>query len=163
MQRWQILFELIRSPRSLLIGQRRGKNAAFRLLRWSQASLFRAKPWRTFRWYYGQRHYSGTYWATTERDHVTYESRLELANLILADFDPTVRHVVAQPFKLTGGLAPTPQFANRRRHRTRSKPRVLLATRNIRVGCIRVVPGATPCRTRRNASVRVMSVDAAAM
>lgn len=73
-------------------------------LKVSAASLFRAKPWRTFRWYYGQRHYSGTYWATTERDHVICESRLELANLILADFDPTVRHVVAQPFKLTADV-----------------------------------------------------------
>lgn len=78
-----------------------GEERCLSALKVSQASLFRAKPWRTFRWYYGQRHYSGAYWATTERDHVIYESRLERANLILADFDPTVRHVVAQPFKLT--------------------------------------------------------------
>ena len=63
----------------------------------SPTALFRAAPWRTFRWYFGQRHYSGTYWSATERDHVIYESRLELANLILADFDPTVHHIVAQP------------------------------------------------------------------
>lgn len=62
--------------------------------------LFRAAPWRTFRWYFGQRHYSGTYWSATERDHVIYESRLELANLLLADFDRTVHHMVAQPFLL---------------------------------------------------------------
>jgi hypothetical protein len=67
----------------------------------SAETLFRAVPWRTFRWYFGQRHYSGTYWSATERDHVIYESRLELANLILADFDPTVKHIVAQPFQLT--------------------------------------------------------------
>jgi hypothetical protein len=67
----------------------------------SSPALFRAAPWRTFRWYFGQRHYSGTYWSATEHDHVIYESRLELANLILADFDPTVHHIVAQPFQLS--------------------------------------------------------------
>ncbi|MEV6130088.1 hypothetical protein AB0M05_25145 [Streptomyces violaceusniger] len=29
-----------------------------------------------------------------------YQSRLELASLLLADFDPTVRGLVAQPFLL---------------------------------------------------------------
>ena len=47
--------------------------------------LFQAAPWRTFRWYFGQRHYSGTYWSAAECDHVVYESRLELANLLLAE------------------------------------------------------------------------------
>jgi hypothetical protein len=42
----------------------------------------------------------GTYWSATQRDHVIYESRLELANLLLADFDPAVHHIVAQPFVL---------------------------------------------------------------
>jgi hypothetical protein len=55
-------------------------------------------PWRTFRWRYGQRHYSGCYWCATQRDHVIYESRLERTKLIYADFDRTVSHVVAQPF-----------------------------------------------------------------
>jgi hypothetical protein len=31
---------------------------------------------------------------------VIYESRLELARLLFADFDPSVRHIVAQPFLL---------------------------------------------------------------
>ncbi|MFF4763205.1 hypothetical protein [Streptomyces sp. NPDC001292] len=62
------------------------------------SALSQAAPWRTFRWHRRQRHYSGTYWAATVRDHVIYESRLELARLLLADFDPSVRHVVAQPF-----------------------------------------------------------------
>lgn len=57
-----------------------------------------ARPWRTFRWYFNQKHYSGSYWAVTEGCHVIYESRLELARLMRADFDPDVRHVVAQPF-----------------------------------------------------------------
>ncbi|CAL9517860.1 hypothetical protein SUDANB145_03754 [Streptomyces sp. enrichment culture] len=62
--------------------------------------LSQASTWRTFRWYSGQRHYSGTYWSATVRDHVIYESRLELARLLLADFVPSVRHIVAQPFLL---------------------------------------------------------------
>lgn len=40
------------------------------------------------------------YWSATERGHVVYESRLELANLLLADFDHTIHHIVAQPFSL---------------------------------------------------------------
>jgi hypothetical protein len=66
----------------------------------SSVALLKAAPWRTFRWYFGQRHYSGTYWCATQRDHVIYESRLELANLLLDDFDPKVRHIVAQLFVL---------------------------------------------------------------
>lgn len=70
---------------------------------WSTSSidlLAVASPWRTFRWYKGQRHYSGTYWSATMHDHVIYESRLELARLLFADFDLSVRRVVAQPFLL---------------------------------------------------------------
>ncbi|BBX30703.1 TnsA-like heteromeric transposase endonuclease subunit [Mycolicibacterium alvei] len=62
--------------------------------------LSAAMPWRTFRWYRGQKHYSGTYWSSTERSHVIYESRLELARLQYADFDVAVRRIVAQPFLL---------------------------------------------------------------
>lgn len=57
-------------------------------------------PWRTFRWYRGQKHYSGTYWAATESAHVIYESRLELSRLLYADFDFAVRRIVPQPFLL---------------------------------------------------------------
>jgi len=49
-----------------------------------------ALPWRTFRWHMGQRHYSGSFWSSTQRDHVIYESRLELAVLLSADFDRSV-------------------------------------------------------------------------
>nr|WP_313776648.1 TnsA-like heteromeric transposase endonuclease subunit [Mycobacterium sp.] len=55
-------------------------------------------PWRTFRWYRGQRHYSGTYWSSTVGRHVIYESQLELARLLFADFDARVRSINAQPF-----------------------------------------------------------------
>lgn len=70
-------------------------------LSWTTVSidlLRSATPWRTFRWYRGQKHYSGSYWSATMRDHVIYESRLELARLLFADFDPLVRCIVAQPF-----------------------------------------------------------------
>lgn len=60
-----------------------------------------AVPWRLFRWYRGQKHYSGTYWSSTKGSHVIYESRLELARLLYADFDTAVRRIVAQPFLLT--------------------------------------------------------------
>lgn len=63
-------------------------------------SLQSAAPWRAFRWYSGQKHYSGMYWAATVGVHVIYESRLELARLLFADFDPWVRGIVAQPFLL---------------------------------------------------------------
>ncbi|MEB3020035.1 TnsA-like heteromeric transposase endonuclease subunit [Mycolicibacter sp. MYC098] len=72
-------------------------------LDWDDAAAVLAAPlapWRTFRWWYGQQHYSGTYWSRTQRDHVIYESRLELARLIYADFDRNVTSIAAQPFLL---------------------------------------------------------------
>ncbi|MGP3964622.1 TnsA-like heteromeric transposase endonuclease subunit [Nonomuraea sp. 3N208] len=65
------------------------------------ADLLGAGPWRVFRWHRGQRHYSGSYWSATESSHVIYESRLELARLLFADFDPSVSRIVAQPFLMT--------------------------------------------------------------
>mgnify|MGYP003440152638 FL=1 len=64
-------------------------------------ALFDSYPWRTFRSYDKQKHYSGTYWSSTLSDHVIYESRLELANLMIADFDADVNRIAAQPFMLT--------------------------------------------------------------
>lgn len=72
-------------------------------LAWESAPLemlYAAEPWRTFRWYMGQKHYSGSYWSSTQSDHVIYESRLELARLLYADFDRDVTAIVAQPFLL---------------------------------------------------------------
>jgi hypothetical protein len=40
------------------------------------------------------------FWSSTQRDHVIYESRLDLAVLLLADFDQAVCGIVAQPFLL---------------------------------------------------------------
>lgn len=80
-----------------------GGEAVVEDLEWMSAplELLRdAQPWRTFRWFKGQQHYSGTYWSATMGDHVIYESRLELGRLMFADFAPEVRHIVAQPFLL---------------------------------------------------------------
>jgi hypothetical protein len=70
----------------------------------SAAALAAGRPWRTFRWHRGQAHFSGWYWAATTRRHVVYESRLELARLLLADFDPSVVAIAAQPFHLTASV-----------------------------------------------------------
>jgi hypothetical protein len=59
-------------------------------------------PVREFRWYKGRRHYSGWYWSATVGRLVAYESRLELARIMLADFDPLVTAIAAQPFRLAG-------------------------------------------------------------
>jgi hypothetical protein len=66
----------------------------------STALMADTKPLRTFRWYKGQPHYSGTYWSSTEGTHVIYESRLELSRLLLADFDPVVTRIFAQPLMI---------------------------------------------------------------
>jgi hypothetical protein len=63
-----------------------------------------SQPWRTFRSWKGQRHYSGLYWSATMKAHVIYESRLELAFLLFADRDPTVVRIFAQPFLLTASI-----------------------------------------------------------
>lgn len=61
-----------------------------------------AVPWREFRWYRKQRHFSGSYWSATMEAPVGYESRLEYANLLLADFDPRVVWILSQPFLVDG-------------------------------------------------------------
>lgn len=57
-------------------------------------------PWRTFRSYQGQRHYSGSYASVTMDKFVIYESRLELARLMLADFDSEIERIYAQPMRI---------------------------------------------------------------
>lgn len=58
-------------------------------------------PWRSFRSVHGQAHFSGRYGSATMAGPVVYESRLELARLLLADMDPAVRGIYAQPFYVT--------------------------------------------------------------
>lgn len=57
-----------------------------------------AVPWREIRSHRGQRHFPGLYWSSTTGGHVVYESRLELARLLLADADRDVVGIAAQPF-----------------------------------------------------------------
>jgi hypothetical protein len=64
------------------------------------SQVVRALPWRMTRSARGQAHYPGYYWSATTGGHVIYESRLELARLLLADFDPDVVAIAAQPFLL---------------------------------------------------------------
>lgn len=59
-------------------------------------------PVREFRSYKGRQHYSGWYWSATLARLVVYESRLELARIMLADFDRSAAGIAAQPFLLTG-------------------------------------------------------------
>jgi hypothetical protein len=69
--------------------------------------LASAGPWRTFRWHKGQLQYSGAYWSATEGSHVIYESRLEQARLLFADFDTSVKRIIAQPFLLSAQVEAT--------------------------------------------------------
>lgn len=62
--------------------------------------VFDAEPRRTFRWHRGQRHYPGRYWSATTEGFVGYESRLELAALLLEDFDHQAVRIASQPFEL---------------------------------------------------------------
>lgn len=54
-------------------------------------------PWRQVRSVKGMAHHSGKYASMTTGGHVLYESQLELARLLLADFDPHVQNIYAQP------------------------------------------------------------------
>lgn len=88
-------------PQDAIVNVRRHDTGTAESAAWGEASiefLSDAAPWRTFRWRHGQRHFSGTYWSSTEGDHVIYESRLELSRLLYADFDASVSRIIAQPF-----------------------------------------------------------------
>lgn len=54
-----------------------------------------------FRRRYGQKHYSGTYWSSTMRTHLIYESLLELTRLLYADFARDIRAALPSPFLIT--------------------------------------------------------------
>ena len=82
---------------------RDGSERAVTLAAARLADVVDAAPWRQFRWYRGQRHFSGSYWSATMQAPVGYESRLELANLLLLDWDPGVRLVRSQPFLVQCG------------------------------------------------------------
>lgn len=66
-------------------------------------------PWQAARSIRGQRHFPGFYWSATTGRHVLYESRLELAWLLCADFDPAVVGIAAQPFGLRSRVGDRPR------------------------------------------------------
>jgi hypothetical protein len=85
-----------------------GLTREFPLDRLRLGDFHHSVPWRQVRSRHGQAHYSGSYASATTGGFVVYESRLELARLLLADFDPQVEQIYAQPFRLaarTGGRA----------------------------------------------------------
>ncbi|MET9971947.1 hypothetical protein ABZZ80_40185 [Streptomyces sp. NPDC006356] len=49
-------------------------------------------------------HYSGDYASATTVGQVVHESRLELARLLLADFDPSVCGIFAQPLRMAARI-----------------------------------------------------------
>ncbi|MGY0069660.1 TnsA-like heteromeric transposase endonuclease subunit [Streptomyces sp. QTS137] len=57
-------------------------------------------PWRRVRSAKGHKHHPGEYASATTRGPVVHESRLELARLLLADFDAQVAWIYAQPCRL---------------------------------------------------------------
>jgi hypothetical protein len=79
-----------------------GQFADTTLDRLAAGDVLAGLPVREFRSYQGRRHYSGWYWSSTMSRLVAYESRLELARILLADFDQSVTGIAAQPFVLAG-------------------------------------------------------------
>jgi hypothetical protein len=95
------------------------------------SELVAAGPVREFRWYKGRTFYSGWYWSGTTGGLVAYESRLELARILLADFDTDVCGIVAQAFQLRERID-----AELRRH----VPDLLLTHQDGRVTVVDVKP-----------------------
>ena len=60
-----------------------------------------AEPWRQVRHYHGQLHFPGWFWSERIGRRLMYESRLELARLLVADADPHLLDVREQVFFLT--------------------------------------------------------------
>lgn len=59
-----------------------------------------ALPVRSFFAWPGKRNYEGSWWSSTARRHVGFESLLERDFLMLADHEPDVVGIAAQPFAL---------------------------------------------------------------
>jgi hypothetical protein len=68
------------------------------------SELLVADPVREFRWFKGRTFYSGWYWSATTGGMVVYESLLELARILMADFDADIERIVAQPFQMEGDV-----------------------------------------------------------
>jgi hypothetical protein len=77
-----------------------GLTQEFPLDRLRLADFCHSVPWRQVRSRYGQAYYSGSYASAMTGGFGVYESRLGLARLLLAGFDPQVQQINAQPFRL---------------------------------------------------------------
>jgi hypothetical protein len=86
--------------RSVSLRLREGQVSERPLRQVTGGQVVSAAPWRMTRSARGQAHYPDCYWSATTGGHVIYESRLELARLLLADSDPGVTAIAAQPFLL---------------------------------------------------------------
>ncbi|GAA1387740.1 TnsA-like heteromeric transposase endonuclease subunit [Catellatospora chokoriensis] len=119
------------SAATISMRQPDGSLATVPLAQLSATHLAGSVPWRRFRSRRDQRHLPGSYWSATTGSHVVYESQLELARLLLADFDPDVCGIWAQPLRLTAKVA----------GRTRSHvPDFLLVSPTAQVTLVNVKP-----------------------
>ena len=60
--------------------------------------VLRGQPVREFAHFHGQQNTCGWYASTTMGRSLAHESWLERTRMLLADFDPRVRGIAAQPF-----------------------------------------------------------------
>jgi hypothetical protein len=60
----------------------------------------KAVPIRRFYAWPGKRNYEGSWWSSTVRGHVPFESLLEREYLMSADFEPHIVAITAQPLAL---------------------------------------------------------------
>lgn len=89
-----------KSPDDVTVSLRTADGSRFSRPLWEVQArqVVEAVPWRAVRSSRGQAHYPGFFWSATMSGHVIYESRLELARLLLADYDRDVVAIAAQPF-----------------------------------------------------------------
>jgi hypothetical protein len=66
------------------------------------ADVIEGRPVGEFLSYKGRRHYSCWYWSSTVAHVWLMKRRLELARILLADFDPAIVALAAQPFQMIG-------------------------------------------------------------
>ncbi len=73
-QHWKVPGPLEVDITTAIIDLRLANGERFAAAELSEAALFGAIPWRTFRWYKGQRHCSWCYWAATEDNPVAHRT-----------------------------------------------------------------------------------------